>query len=206
MFDQLRNIETAFKHVRLFSLLIILAAATITCYNSYWCYRSVTNAERRIYVLTSGKAIEAIAADRKDNIAVEARDHIKMFHQYFFTLDPDDKAIENNVRQALYLADNSAEKQYADLKENGYYSSIISGNVTQRITVDSIKVDVSQTPYYFRYWGHEKIVRPTATLERSLVTDGYLRSVSQSDNNPHGLLIERWRILENTDLNIEKRN
>ena len=47
------------------------------------------------------KALEAIAADRKDNIPVEARDNIKMFHQDFFTLDPDDKVIQANVDQKL---------------------------------------------------------------------------------------------------------
>jgi len=33
-----------------------------------------------------------------------------MFHYYFFTLDPDDKVIESNLKQALYLADRAAEK------------------------------------------------------------------------------------------------
>lgn len=206
MFNQLKNIDAAFKHVRLFSFVLIGAFTAITCYNSFWCYQAVSRAEHRVYVLVNGKALEALAADRKDNIGVEARDHIKMFHYDFFTLDPDDKVIDANVKQALYLADNSAEKQYEDLKENGYYASIISGNVSQRVTMDSIKVDFNATPYYFQYWGHQQLIRPTATVTRSLITEGYLRTVNQSDNNPHGFLIERWHILENKDLSFEKRN
>lgn len=205
MFRQLKNIETAFKHVRLFTFVVIGAAMAICCFTVYESYRMVSSANRSIYILAGGKALQALSAERKDNEPVEARDHIKMFHHYFFTLDPDDKVIEANLLQALYLADGSAKKQYDDLKENGYYSSVISANISQQVSADSIHVDLGSEPYYFRYYGREKIIRPSATVERSLVTEGYLRSVSRSDNNPHGFLIEKWRILENRDLDSQNR-
>lgn len=205
MFQQFRNIETAFRHVRLFTCVLIGAVMVICCYTISESNQKVDKAQNRIYLLASGKALEALSADRRDNIAVEARDHIKMFHYYFFTLDPDDKVININLRQALYLADASAEKQYEDLKESGFYSSVISGNVSQQIAVDSVQLDLKTYPYYFKYYGTETIIRPTAILTRSMITEGYLRKVSRSDNNAHGFLIERWRILENNDKSIEKR-
>lgn len=146
-----------------------------------------------------------MAADRKDNIPVEARDHIKTFHQYFFSLDPDDKVIQNNITKALYLADATAKRQYEDLKENGYYSNIIAGNISQQIAIDSIQVDVNTYPYYFRCFAKQKIIRTTSIVYRSLITEGYLRNVSRSDNNPHGFLIERWNTIENKDLKTEVR-
>lgn len=205
MFRQFRNIETAFRHIKLFSFVLIAACMAICCYTVYESYNMVSQAQERIYLLANGKALQALSADRRDNIPVEAKDHIKMFHHYFFTLDPDDKVIESNIAMALYLADGTAKKQYDDLKEGGYYTGIISGNVSQQVTVDSIRVDMQSTPYYFRYYGVQKIIRPTTTVSRSLITEGYLRSVARSDNNPHGFLIERWRIIENRDLNIEQR-
>jgi len=205
MFQQFRNIETAFKHVKLFSFVLIGAVVVICCFTVSESYRMVSTAQDRIYLLANGKALQALSAERKDNIEVEARDHIKMFHYYFFTLDPDDKVIDNNLKQSLYLADATAEKQYEDLKENGYYSSVISGNISQQITLDSVQLDLKNYPYYFKYYGTEKIIRPTAILTRNMVTEGYLRNVSRSDNNAHGFLIERWRILENKDLDIQKR-
>jgi conjugative transposon TraK protein len=205
MFRQFRNIETAFKHIRLFSFVLIGASMAICCYTVYESYNMVTEAQNRIYLLVGGKALQALSADRRDNIPVEARDHIKTFHSYFFSLDPDDKVIESNVSMALYLADGTAKKQYDDLKESGYYTGIISGNVSQRVKLDSITVDMKAYPYYFRYYGIQKMVRPTTTVSRSLVTEGYLRNVSKSDNNPHGFLIERWRIIENRDLDIQQR-
>jgi len=205
MFQQLKNIETAFKHVRLFTFVLIAACMAICCFAIYESYRMVSEANGRIYLLANGKALEALSAERKTNLPVEARDHIKMFHFYFFSLDPDEKVIEDNISRALYLADETAKQQYDDLKEGGYYAGIISGNVSQQVTADSIQVDMAIYPYHFKYYGVQKIIRPTAIVSRNLVTEGYLRNVSRSDNNAHGFLIERWRILENKDLDIQQR-
>jgi len=205
MFKHFNNIETAFRHVRLFTFVIIAASITLCAFTIFESYKMVTGAQGRIYILANGKALEAYAADRKDNIPVEARDHIRMFHHYFFSLDPDEKVIESNIGRSLYLADATAKKQYEDLKEAGYYSSVISGNVSQEVSADSIVVDISAYPYRFRYYGKQKLVRPTATILRNLVTEGFLRNVSRSDNNSHGFLIERWRIVDNRDMETKRR-
>ncbi|WP_462267703.1 conjugative transposon protein TraK [Mucilaginibacter sp.] len=205
MFTQLRNIDTAFKHIKLFSYLLILACVLISGFAIYKSYQSADNYKNHIYILANGKALEAYAADRKDNIPVELRDHIKMFHQYFFTLDPDEKVIQSNITKALYLADESAKTAYDNLKESGYYANLISGNISQQIGVDSIHLDINQYPFYFRCFATEKLIRSTSTVSRSLVTEGYLRNVSRSDNNPHGFLIEKWETLENKDIATENK-
>lgn len=205
MFQQFQNIETAFKHVRLFSFILIAAFTLILCFTIYQSEQRVKQAEDRVLILLNGKVIQAMASSRKDNIGVEARDHIKTFHELFFTLSPDDQLIRKRIGQSLYLADGSAKKQYDDLTESGYYNGIVSGNVSQELIVDSIRVELSTAPYYFRFYGSEKLIRPTSTLSRSLVTEGYLREVSRSDNNTHGFLIEKWRIIENSDLEVQAR-
>lgn len=205
MFHQLRNIDTAFKHIRLFSLILIAACAAICCFAIYKSCQMVSEAQDRIYILANGKALEAYSAGRKDNIPVEARDHVKTFHHYFFTLDPDDKAIQANINKALYLADASAKKQYDNLKESRYYSNIISGNISQDIQVDSVYIDIEQYPYYFKCFSKQRIVRATSIVVRSLTTEGFLRNVARSDNNPHGFLIEKWTTIENKDLKTETR-
>jgi conjugative transposon TraK protein len=205
MFRQTKNIDTAFRQMRFFTFAIIISCCFITVYGLYIANKSVGESGKRIYILANGKVLEAFAADRKDNIPVEARDHIKMFHQYFFSLDPDDKVIQANISKALYLADGSAKEQYDNLKENSYYSNIISGNISQEVETDSISLDLTQYPFYFRYYGKEKIIRPVSIVIRSLTTEGFLRNVSRSDNNPHGFLIEKWKTLENKDIKTQAR-
>lgn len=205
MFTHLRNIETAFQQNKRIVALVILTSAIISIAAIYFAFAAYQKASGHIYVLANGKALEAIAADRKDNIPVEARDHIKMFHQYFFTLDPDEKVINSNIGKALYLADESAKNQYNDLKEKSYYNNLISGNISQRLKVDSIQLDMNSYPFAFKCYGTEKLVRSTSTIHKLLITQGYLRNVARSDNNPHGFLIERWETLANRDTVINNQ-
>jgi len=202
MFRQLKNIDTAFRQVRLFCLAVVAFCLVVCCFTLYKSFNLVEASQARVYVLADGKAMEALASGRKDNVAVEARDHVKTFHQLFFTLDPDEKSIRQNIVRALYLADGSAKQAYDNLSENGYYSGLIAGNINQTITVDSVAVDLSAYPFHFRCYATQNIIRTTSTVTRSLVTAGELRSVSRTDNNPHGFLICRWTTLENKDIKV----
>ncbi len=205
MFERTKNIDAAFRSFKMFCVLIVVGCFCLCVIVLYKTYALSERSQNKIFVLAGDKAIEAYAFNRKDNIAVEARDHIRMFHTYFFSLDPDEKTIESNISRALYLADASAKKQYDNLKETGYYSGIISGNISQQISVDSVLVDTRSEPYLFRCYGTIKITRPTSIVTRSLITQGYLRNVSRSDHNAHGFLIERWETIENKDLKTEMR-
>ncbi len=205
IFEKMKNIDSAFKLVRGFALITIIGSITLCLYAIGKSYHLVSDARSKIYILANGKVMEAYASDRKDNIPVEARDHIKTFHEFFFTLDPDEKLIQSNITRALYLGDASVKREYDDLKESGYYTGVIAGNISQRISVDSITLDINQSPYYFHCYATEKIIRTTSVVTRSLVTEGYLRSVLRSEHNSHGFLVERWSIDENKDIKIEKR-
>jgi hypothetical protein len=57
------------------------------------------------------------------NRPVEAREHVRRFHE-LFTLAPDKSAIESNMKRAFDLADKSAFDYYRDLSEK----DIITGS------------------------------------------------------------------------------
>lgn len=205
MFTQMKNIDSAFRYIRGFTLLVVAGATMTASVAIYESFRAVRATTGRVYVLAGGRAFEAVESARGDNLPVEARDHVRTFHRLFFTLDPDEEVIRRHISRALYLADASAKTQYSDLRERGYYAAVIAGNVSQRIEVDSIYLDTARRPAYFRCYATERIIRATSVVTRSLVTEGYLREVARSDHNAHGLLIERWRILENKDLGTRSR-
>ena len=205
MFTKAKNIDTAFRHIRTFTLVVVTGSIFFCCFAIYKSYQLVQTARSTVYILAEGKVLEAYASERRENIAVEARDHVATFHRLFFTLDPDDKAIASNVSRALYLADASAKKQFDNLKESGFYAGIISGDISQQIHIDSVQIETQQLPYYFKCTGVQRIIRPTSIVSRKLVTEGYLRTVSRSDNNPHGFLIEKWATIENKDIQVQSR-
>jgi len=206
MFEQARNIDTAFKQIRTFCIVYMICCTVICLFMIYSVHAKEKEKQNKIYVLAAEKLLEAFAVNRNDSIAVEIRDHVKMFHFYFFNLDPDDEVIKRNITKALYLADGSAKKVYDDLTEAGYYTNLISGNISQKAEdYDSIVVNVNRMPYSFRYYGKIKIIRATSVVTRSIITEGLLRVGQISNKNPHGFLIERWSIVENKDLKIETR-
>ncbi|MET3501329.1 conjugative transposon TraK protein [Mucilaginibacter rubeus] len=204
MFTHLKNIDTAFKHIRQFSICLIIGNVITMCFCIYKSNQVINQAQSRVHILYNGKVLEAVAADRSSNLPVELRDHIKTFHQYFFDLSPDDKAIHANVAKALYLADESAKRQYDNLQESGYYNNVISANISQEISIDSTALEGKQFPYLFTCYATEKLVRSSGTVYRKLVTQGEVRDIQlQTDNNPHGFLIQRWQILANRDTTIQ---
>ena len=201
MFTQLKNIDTAFRHIKLFSYLLILANVGVMCFGIYkWC-QLANEKDQRIYILYNGKVLQAMASDKKSNLPVQLRDHIKTFHQYFFNLSPEDKAIKASVSKSLFLADLSAKRQYDNLTESGYYNNLISASISQEIEVDSTVLDLDVYPYGFTCYATERLIRSSKTTLRRLVTRGFVRDLkTQTDDNPHGFLIQRWEILENRDI------
>ena len=146
MFTQLKNIDTAFRHIKLFSYLLIFANAFCICFGVFYWVKLSSEKDSKIYILYNGKVLSALASDKQSNLPVQLRDHIKTFHQYFFNLSPDDKAIKASVGKSLFLADLSAKKQYDNLVESGYYNNLISASISQEIEVDSTVLDIDSYP------------------------------------------------------------
>lgn len=174
-FKSLKNIETSFRQLRLFGI-VYLCVCTLLVFFSVWKAYTFAEAQReKIYVLDEGKSLMlALSQDLEQNRPVEAREHVRRFHELFFTLSPDKSAIEGNIQRAMFLSDRSAYAHYVDLAEQGYYNRIISGNMSQRIGIDS-------------------------------VTRGRLLNSTRSDNNPHGFILEAFRVVENRDIKVYDR-
>ena len=108
-FKSLKNIETSFKQIRFFGIVFLVVCAGITGYVVWNSYTFAEAQRQKIYVLDKGKSlILALSQDLSQNRPVEAKEHIRRFHELFFTLSPDKSAIESNIRRALYLADKTA--------------------------------------------------------------------------------------------------
>lgn len=205
MFRSLKNIDSAYQQTKTLALLFMLLCFSVAAYAIYAARQTAAAAQGRIYVLDQGNLLTAVSHNVKENRPVEAKNHVKRFHEYFFTLDPDAKAIEYNVSQALFLADESAQRAYESLKENGYYNNLIQANISQDIKVDSVSINAATYPYYARCYAHQQVIRASTITSRLLVSECYLRDVSRSSNNPHGFLMEKWRVIQNNDLRTERR-
>jgi conjugative transposon TraK protein len=198
-----KNIEAKIRlatWVAVGSFLTSIVLSAICC---FYAYRQVSDARKSIYILSNGIPLQAGQTDMQVNRPAEYRADIDLFHALFFSLTPDDKYIEYQLKKAMYLVDESGVDQYNNLKENGFFNSILSSSSVITLQTDSILLDMTRR--YFRYFGKLKIDRRSSTVIRSLITEGYLKDIPRSDNNPHGVLIVNWKTLENKDLeNVQK--
>ncbi len=205
-FKSLKNIQTAFSQIRLYIIVFALLCVAITAYALYASYNFAREQREKIYVLDQGKSLMlALSQDASRNRPVEAREHVRRFHELFFSIAPDKEAIEQNMARAFALCDKSAFDYYKDLAEKGYFNSAISGNVNQRVEIDSIQCDFKVYPYPVTTYARVFIVRPSNVTERSLITTCTLQNAVRSDNNPQGFLMEHFVVRENQDLQTYKR-
>lgn len=205
-FKTLRNIENSFRQIRLYAIVFASLCIVVVGYAIWQSYHFAEQQRQKIYVLDNGKSLMlALSQDANINRPVEAREHVRRFHELFFTLAPDKRAIESNMKRAFDLADKSAFDYYQDLSEKGYYNRVISGNIQQRIEVDSVVCNFDNYPYSVRTYGQQFIIRSSNVTRRSLITTCLLVNSVRSDSNPQGFTIEKFAVAENKDLEVIER-
>jgi len=202
----LKHLENKIKLVGLVCSLCV-GACVIICLGTFFIARGmVSDAHKKVYVLDSNRTpITANQSTMEETIDVEAKSHIEMFHNYFFTLAPDEKFIKSQQKKAMNLIDESGLAQLNVLRENNFFSKIIATSTVINIFCDSI--NFNKEKMQFTYYGRQRLERRTDVTYRQLITAGEIRRVPRTENNPHGLLICNWRTLLNKDLeHIVKRN
>lgn len=202
----IKNIETKVRLATFLSAGCLIAAVLMVIGVSFFAYRQVADARKSIYIMDAANVpMPARQTDVQMNREAEYRSHVGRFHSLFFSLTPDDRFMEYQMKQAMYLIDESGALQYNNLKEKGFFNSILSSSAVLTLRTDSIHIDMPQR--YFRYYGTQKIDRRSSTITRSLVTEGYLSDLEiRSDNNPHAVLITRWKTIENKDIQHVQKN
>lgn len=205
-FKSLKNIESSFKQIRLIVILVISSCSLIIVFCVWSSLRFAEAQRQKIYVLDQGKSlILALSQELSQNRPVEAREHVRRFHELFFTLSPDKMAIESNMQRAMNLSDKSAFNYYKDLSEKGYFKRLISANINQYIQIDSVICNFDLYPYTAQTFAKQLILRESNVTERSLITTCKLLNSVRSDNNPHGFIIENFEVIENKDIRVANR-
>lgn len=199
-----KNIEQKIKINKAVSIASILFAVFIVIAGFVMAYKMVQDSRKSLYVIDNGIPILVKQTDELLNRPVEYQSQIELFHRLFFTLAPDDRYIKENVEKSLYLIDDSGKKEYTNLREKGFYNQIISGNSLVTVRNDSIKIDLPNRK--FIYYGTQMINRKKSLIIRKLITEGNFEDMIRSPNNPHGVLLRNWRILDNSELSNKTKS
>lgn len=203
-FNSLNNIKTAFEHIRILAVVFFILCVVVVSYTVYSSYNFAEKQREKIYVLDKGKSLMlALSQDAKINRPAEAKEHATRFHEYMFTLSPDNKGIEYNVNKAIVMGDKSISNFYRSLSEKNFYKDIMANDVMYRVEIDSVNINFNYYPYQTTTYAKQYVKRRSNTTTRNLITECFLEEIGKSDNNPQGFYITRFRVLDNSDINIE---
>lgn len=198
-----KNIEKRIKINKTMAIATVIFAIVIVIVGFSYSYKIVQDSRKSIYILDNGVPVLVKQTDELLNRPVEYKAQVELFHRLFFTLAPDDEYINKNIDKALYLMDDSAKKERSNLTEKGWYNQIISSNATVSIQTDSINIDLNNKR--FMYYGTQMINRKTSLIIRKLITQGTFKDIPRTPNNAHGVLLENWNILDNTELSVKQK-
>jgi len=131
-------------------------------------------------------------------------DVMALLYYVEMNVDPANPKAPNRDRFVLSKG-HAAPALYATLAEKGYYNRIISGNILQRVVIDSVRCNFNSYPYQVETFAKQFVTRASNITERSLITSCRLINSVRSDNNPQGFIIEQFNVIENKDLRTVER-
>jgi conjugative transposon TraK protein len=202
----IRNIESKIRLASWISILSLITSIIISLGVSFFAFKQIHIARKSVYILDKNSTpYQANQLDVNVNRPLEYRTHVNLFHMLFFTLAPDEKFMEYQMKKAMYLIDETGALQYNNLREKGFFNSILSSSAVLTIQTDSIHIDPERK--YFRYYGKQTIDRRSSTVVRTIITEGHLHDLKlRTENNGHGVLITKWKTIENKDISHVQKN
>jgi hypothetical protein len=159
--------------------------------------------ESAFAINTDGAVIPLKLVSERENLEVEARSHLQLFHSHFYGID--ETNYEKNLEKALWLGDSSVDEAYRQKRADGVYNRLLQYSLVEKIVDINIRLDLQNQPYAFEVETIFEIDRGSVTDRYQMMTTGSLIHVDRNfPHNTHGLLITDFfekslRKLENNE-------
>lgn len=145
-FKSLKNIETSFRQIRLFCIVLVIGCVVVAICSVVFAFRFAEKQREKIYVLDGGKSLMlALSQDLSQNRPAEAREHVRRFHELFFTLSPEKSAIEHNVKRALLLRTRAHTTITRTLRRKVFITDSLQETSTSRCKLTAWSVTLITT-------------------------------------------------------------
>ena len=177
LINHFNNIDTSFRKMKFVTVLSLVCAAVIAVGSVAASGWFMEKSNGTIYVVDKGSAVMATRSQEDSHRELEARDHVTRFHELML-----------------------------NLSERGFYQRIVSANISQEFVADSIKVDMMSYPHQVTTYGKLYLLRESNITAYQFESSCRLVDVERSQNNPHGLMIERFTVTRNENIGTRKRH
>ena len=199
------GIDSELKRRRGLVTATLVFAGVVTVGVVLAAFHFVRESRDTVYVVDKGSTLMATIAGGDIQRDLEVEDHVRRFHELLFNLAPSAESQKRNLEQALHMADRSAYDWWRDQSESGYYSRLVSANISQEIQIDSVRFSMQEYPYPARLYGKVFLTRESNITAYDFISECRLSDVPRSRSNPHGLMVERFAVRRYESLGTRKR-
>jgi len=199
------DINSNFNRMSRISTASIICSAVVAIVSVAGAIYYADQKDKHIYILDNGKSLIALQTDEVANKELEVQDHVTRFHELFFSMSPNAESIKESLDKALNLSDQSVWQYSEDLAEKGYYSRMISANISQQMLVDSVKVNTASYPYQVTTYARQYVIRESKMTVYAFESQCRVIDTKRSYSNPHGMIIEQFKVTRNDEIETRKR-
>lgn len=167
--------------------------------------KAIDESRRYLYMIrTNGEIVPLEWRERRDNIEIELKSHVKTFVDCFYNLNKDSK--DDNIKKALELGD--FKDLYADRINKNYFNQIYL-DVRYTGNMEHIEVEpLDDTHYSFKIIIDASAISGDNIRKSKIFATGKVEVLDRSRfdanaylTNPHGMLI--YDYIEEKIVNIE---
>lgn len=199
-----KNIYEVLKTNRFIALAVITMAMLSTIISSVISYKMYDKSLNGSFAIgKDGEVIPLQWVQQKENLKVEALEHLRLFHTYFYDIDATN--FEMNIEKALWLGNSTVDNVYRQKKADGVYNRLMQYSLVQKVMSIDSEIDLKVEPYPFKTTTVFQINRGSIIDTYELVTTGKILHLEKRNfpKNTHGLLITDY--FENTLKKVDNR-
>lgn len=200
-----KNIYSILRINRFIVLSVVVMAMVATIVSSVISYKMYHNALNGSFAIgKNGAVIPLQWVQEKENLEVEALEHLRLFHNYFYSIDATN--FESNIEKALWLGDSSVDNVYRQKKSDGVYNRLMQYSLVQKVLSIESVIDLIAEPYSFKTVTIFQINRGSIVDTYELISTGKLLHLDKRNfpKNTHALLITDYFESTLTKVNNEQ--
>jgi|GEM_PF-3697622 len=196
--NNLLNVNKALHLAKVVSIASICIAAISVIGALYF----VTQYKEKVYVVSPDKTMVAFSRFDDTYLSHEVNNHIKFWYQLFHSFN--EATFKPNMDKALPMMGYSGQLEYKRLVNEGIISYLANNDVSVTINIDTMIVDMEAVPIVAYVYGTQSWERGNI-IKKNRKDVAFTVEVLQwrSDENPHGLWIDNYRIFNEETMKDE---
>src|SRR6056297_2718691 len=144
-----KNIYNILKLNR-FIVLVTVIGAVLTCMVSVLMVIGLhrESMDNAFVVNGDGSVIPLKMVSQLENLEVEAKAHLELFHRYFYGIDASN--YESNLEKALWLGNSSVDALYRQKKAEGVYNRLLQYSLVQKVLTINSQLEEKEESFHFK--------------------------------------------------------